>query len=257
MCVSCINNFTSKTISLGLLYLGKGAHSITSTPLSTKIYCWHILLTCPAGKLHSNEEHIPDDSAWSDLWCTSSVCDHRWHTDMSFSLSFSTHMIAHGLKRRRRRKQNKQKNDAISRAICLKRFTHGATLSIIYCAAGGLFTAHMLLCYATNCHLLCVCVYWCCACAMGSGKIFIIKLMRSKLVAADFSFIAELNCVCCKDQWINYRERNDLPMTALIVFLDGRIWKRWMRCWPNKKKKTRLIRPLAVKFFQQPDISHI
>ena len=120
-------------------------------------------LECPAGKLHSNEEHIPDDGAWSDLWCASSVCDHRWHTDMSFSLSFSTHMIAHGLKRRRRRKQNKQKNDAISRAICLKRFTHGATLSIIYCAAGGLFTAHMLLCYATNCHILCVCVYWCCA----------------------------------------------------------------------------------------------
>ena len=24
---------------------------------------------------------------------------------------------------------------------------------------------------------------------------------------------------------LNYRERNDLPMTALIVFLDGRIWK--------------------------------
>ena len=109
------------------------------------------------------------------------------------------------------------------------------------------------------CHKLphSVCVRVLMLCSMGSGNIFIIKLMRSKLVAADLSFIAELNCVCCKDQWINYRERNDLPMTALIVFLDGRIWKRWMRCWPNKKKKTRLIRPLAVKFFQQPDISHI
>ena len=34
MCVSCINNFTSKTISLGLLLTiwEKRAHSITSTP---------------------------------------------------------------------------------------------------------------------------------------------------------------------------------------------------------------------------------
>ena len=85
--------------------------------------------------------------------------------------------------------KEEEENDAISRAIFLKRFTHGAAL-FYNLALRGVYSQPI--CYATISLYLCVCIEMLGAMGTSSSSNW---WRLEKLVAADLSFIAELNCV--------------------------------------------------------------
>ena len=111
-------------------------------------------------------------------------CDHRWHAILFL------YAYAHSLKRR------KKENDAISRAIFLKRFTHGAALSIILRYGGFIHSPYAMP------HSLCIreCVYWD---AGRDGNIFIIKLVEIGEICRG-RFVFHRRAQLCELVWSRY-----------------------------------------------------